>query len=230
MLPMSRNLITRAATTRALITRVIVGLALLLGLLWPALALAHGGGTPRLTNEPAGPLRVYAWTQPDPWRAGEVHLTLAVTVPDEEASNQPGAQVEAPVTEADVRVTYTPLDVEVEDGGAVEPFVLEAEPQATLGNFYFEADTMLPAAGLWQIAIDIDSAEGTGSTQFQIEALPPRTINWTLVASAGGVLLVLIALIGVWSRAQQPTPAAQKSRPGARRRPQAGPSARARQE
>jgi hypothetical protein len=201
------------------ILRAAVRLALALGLLlWPALAFAHGGGTPRLTNEPAGPFRVYAWTEPEPWRAGEVHLSLAVTVPNENASNQPGAQVEVPVTDADIRVTYRPVEG--------EPIVVEATRQTTLGNFYFEADTVLPAPGLWQIEIAIDGQQGTGSTQFQLEALPPRTINWTLVASAGGVLLILIALIGVWSRIQQPTPAAHKPRPGARRHTQTGQSMR----
>ena len=43
--------------------------------------LAHGGGTSQLSNAEAGPYRVFAWTTPEPWRAGEVHVTVAVTLP-----------------------------------------------------------------------------------------------------------------------------------------------------
>lgn len=210
----------RTLIKRILLLGGLLGVGPAIGLLlWPNVALAHGGGTPRLTNEPAGPFRVYAWTEPEPWRAGEVHLSLAVTVPNEEATNQPGEQVEVPVTDADIRVTYRPLE---DAAGAAEPIVVDATPQDLLGSFYFEADTVLPTAGLWQIEIAIDGTQGSGSTQFDLEALPPRTTNWTLVAGAGGVLLVLIALIGVWSRVQQPKPAAQKPRPGTRRRTQTG--------
>lgn len=200
------------------ITVLGVGLIYALWLL-PTVAVAHGGGTPRLTNEPAGPFRVYAWTEPEPFRAGEVHLSLAITVPNEEATNEPGTQAEVPVTDADVRVTYTPLG---ETANEASPIVVEATPQTLLGNFYFEADTVLPNDGLWQIEIAVDGPQGNGSAQFQTVALPPRSTNWMLVVGAGGVLLVLIALIGVWSRIQQPTSGAQKPRPGTRRRSHAG--------
>lgn len=202
--------------------RVIPALTLVL-LLWPVTVVAHGGGTPRLTNAEAGPYRVYAWTEPEPWRAGEAHLSLAVTVPNEEATNEPGSQVEIPVTDAGIRVTYVPRG-EIENTAA--PITVDATPQTLLGDFYFEADTVLPTAGLWEIEIAIDGTQGSGSTQFQLEALPARTTNWTLVAIAGGVLLVLIALIGVWSRIQQPKPAAQQPRPGTRRRKQVGKAAK----
>ena len=68
-------------------------------------AVAHGGGTPRLTNAEAGPYRVYAWSEPDPLLAGDVHLSVVLTVPAESRPADPtqrsGTQVEEPVTDAE---------------------------------------------------------------------------------------------------------------------------------
>ena len=170
----------------------------------PSTLYAHGGGTPRLTNAPAGPYRVYAWSEPEPWRVGEVHLSLAVTQPNPDANS---SQVEIPVDEAEILVTFAPVD------GTSEPIVVPAVRQAFLGDFYFEADTMLPSEGNWQMTIDVTGDKGSGSTEFNIEALEARTINWTLVASAGGVLVVLLVLIAIWSRAQQSSQSVRPTRP-----------------
>lgn len=165
--------------------------------------LAHGGGTPRLTSAPAGPYRVYAWTEPEPWRAGEVHLSVAVTLPADAAAQADGAQVEEPVTDVAIQVTFTPED------GSSPPIVMQATRQAVLGDYYFEADTILPAEGLWRMEIAVEGEAGGGTTGFSLQALPPRTINWSLVGAAGAVLLVIIALIGLWSR-KQPAPPSQR--------------------
>lgn len=193
-----------------------------LAALWLGLASplsAHGGGTPRLTNVPAGPYRVYAWTEPDPWRVGEVHLSIAVTQPASAADREAGAQVEVPVTDAEILVTLTPAN------SASAPIVVQATRQSLLGDYYFEADTDLPAAGVWQITIAVQGEAGSGATEFEIEALEARSLNWTLVLAAGGVLLVIVALIGVWSRNQQPaTPSQRPTRRTANRPPRARPS------
>lgn len=158
-----------------------------------SIALAHGGGAPRLTNAPAGPYRVYAWSDPEPWRVGEVHLSLAVTQPASDAEAAPGAMLEVPVSDAEITVTLTPVA-----GGA--PIRLIAAPQAMFGDFYFEADTILPADGLWDVTVEINGPQGSGSSSFQIEALPPPTLNWTLVGAGIGTLVLMAALAGVMSR------------------------------
>lgn len=177
-------------------------IALLLLLLSPAPTRGHGGGTPRLTAAGAGPYRVYAWTEPEPWRVGEVHLSVAVTLPADQAQGdgaQTGAQVETPVTDADITVTFAPAPSQATPGETIR---VQAVRQTLLNDYYFEADTSLPSPGLWQVNIEVDGAAGSGSAGFEIEALEARTVNWTLVAAAGAVLLVLVILMGLWSRRQ----------------------------
>lgn len=182
----------------------LVVAALLVCALFPAPLLAHGGGTPQLTSVEAGPYRVYAWTEPEPWRVGEAHLSIAVTKPNPDGTS---TQVELPVTDADIQVTFTP----VTDPSAA--IVVQGTHETLLENIYYEADTILPSEGDWIVTIVVQGVEGSGEAGFTLEALPPRTINWSLVGAAGGVLVVLLALMAVWSRAQQ-SAAPQTARPG----------------
>ena len=181
---------------------------------------AHGGGTPRLTNVPVGPYFLYAWSEPEPWRVGEVHLSLAVTKPNPDSSSN---QVEIPVTDVEITVTYTPMVNNAVDT-AVAPIVVQAVRQEFLSDFYYEADPTLTREGDWQISIDVVGPEGSGSTQFMMETLPARTLNWTLIGSAGGVLVVALALLAIWSRSQQPVQPAQRPHRGVRRAASNNPS------
>jgi hypothetical protein len=174
---------------------------------------AHGGGTPRLTAVPVGPYRLYAWSDPEPWRAGEVHLSLAVTMPNPESNSN---QVEIPVTDVDITVTYTPMQDNAIDATAA-PVVVKAMRQEFLADFYYEADPTLTRVGEWQITVDVVGPEGSGSTQFAMETLPERSLNWVLVAGAGGVLVVILALIALWSRSQQPAKPVHRPHRGVRR-------------
>jgi hypothetical protein len=60
---------------RSVITGII-GLTLLLVV---ANTRAHGIGTPRVVNQPAGPYLLSAWTDPDPLRMDETHVVVGVT-------------------------------------------------------------------------------------------------------------------------------------------------------
>ncbi|MEZ4620844.1 MAG: hypothetical protein R2867_35780 [Caldilineaceae bacterium] len=72
--------------------------------------LAHGGGTPRLTDVAAGPYRVFTWTQPEPLRVGEVHLTIGLTHDAAHAITATDSAMTQPVTDAAVIVRFTPRD------------------------------------------------------------------------------------------------------------------------
>jgi hypothetical protein len=178
-------------------------MALVLWLLAGQTVLAHSGGTPRLTAAPVGPYRLYAWSDPEPWRVGEVHLSLVVAQPADNAAT--GGQVETPVADADVTVVLTPV------AAPGQPITVRATPQEQLGTLYYEVDAALPTAGSWQVDIAVSGPNGGGDAGFTIEVLPAQRLNWWLVGGAGVTLLIAVALMGVWSR-QRPAAAAPTRR------------------
>lgn len=181
-----------------------LGVLVLLNALGGAL-YAHGGGTPRLTAADAGPYSVFAWTEPEPWRAGEVHVTVAVTTPppgDAVINNDVvNNLLEQPVEDAQVTVTFRPLA-----GG--DPIVVPTQPGA-LNAFYLEADTVLPHAGDWAVDVDVSGPDGAGVATFTANVLAAQQLNrWVLLAGGAGFLALLV-LIGVRARlagTKQPTP------------------------
>jgi hypothetical protein len=154
-------------------------------------------------------------------------------------------QVEIPVTDVEITVTFTPVgdnvDSSVESNANNDaasksvtersaPIVIMAQRQEFLSDFYYEADPTLPHEGDWQITVAVTGEEGSGSTEFMMETLPARTINWMFVAGAGVVLLVLLALIAIWSRAQQTAQPARRPQRSARHVQRPSSTAQARKE
>ena len=147
-------------------------------------AIAHGGGTVRLINAEAGPYRLFAWTQPEPLKAGDIHVSLAVTLETDQT-------VDIPVNDAEVTLHFTSSSTD-------EQFSVKARPEAELGGFYYEADAALSSAGEWQIRIEVQGKEGQGMAEFVSEALPAGSRNWLLLGSAGaGLLIIIILIIGL---------------------------------
>jgi hypothetical protein len=178
---------------RYTIRQILAGLILLLSSLWPAVMLAHGGGTPQLTRAEAGPYSVYAWTVPEPLRAEEVHVSIAVTVP---AANAAGQALEIPVTDAEVEVSFAPV------GRPEQAITVQASPQSDLGNLYYEADAVLPTDGEWQVTVGVTGPSGSGSARFSVQVLPVVGMNWSLVIGGGVLLLIIVGLMGMWTRLQ----------------------------
>ncbi len=121
-------------------------------------ALAHGGGIPQLTEAPAGPYMVSAWTQPNPG-VGDLHVSVAVT--------QPGNG--APVLAAFITVRVEPLDA------AFEPIVSDATHGASINKLLYEADLHIPHDGRWRVSILVEGPTGNGETSFELEILPPAS-------------------------------------------------------
>jgi hypothetical protein len=146
-----------------------------------------------------------------------VHLSLAVTIPNPDSNSN---QIEMPVTDADITVTYTPM-VNNGAGDVIDtsqtPVVVKAVRQEFLSDFYYEADPILTREGDWQIQVAVNGPEGAGSTEFAMQTFPERTLNWTLIAGAGLLLVVIIVLIALWSRSQQPAQAVHRPHRGVRR-------------
>ncbi len=143
---------------------------------------AHGIGTPQVINELAGPYIISIWTDPDPLRVGEAHVTVAVM----------DSETESPILDARVLVELTWLD---------DPSILLTAPatreNATLKIVYvaiFEP----PQAGEWQGTVLVDGPNGSGVVApFTVSILSPARINWSLI---GGLALgLLMAGWMVWS-------------------------------
>lgn len=159
-----------------------LAVALVLALLAPATALAHGGGTPQLIDVPTGPYHIFAWSNPDPARVGTLHITVALVDP---AANQP-------VMGADVQVQVMPLPVGAGSSPpAMAPLTAQATHDKATIKTYYETDLQVPAAGLWQVTITYDTPQGSGSAGFDL-AVEERTFtNWLLIGGAGIALIVL---------------------------------------
>lgn len=140
-------------------------------------ASAHGGGVPQLVQTASGPYHLYAWTNPNPARAGVVHVTVALAEP---ASQQP-------VLNADVRIVAAPVD-----GG--QPVSVPATHENAVIKTYYEADLDLPAAGTWQFTVSHSDAAGSGSASFDLD-VQPAAFDWRPIAI--GAVLAVIA-VGAW--------------------------------
>lgn len=171
---------------------------------------AHGGGTPRIVNEPAGPYLVSVWTQPEPLRAGEVHVSVAVMLPDDSSNQSPNsAELQQMVTDATVVVEFesaaTP-GTAADNGAEVERISVEAVPQSAPIDLYYEADVELSAAGEWRTTIQVDGVHGSGTVAFDNTVLAKRQLNWSMIAILIVLFFGILMGLGVQARKRpQPT-------------------------
>jgi hypothetical protein len=163
---------------------------------------AHGGGTPRLQNAGLGVYWVTAWTQPEPIRAGQVHVTLALSEPPPPESSRQEAG--PPVLNVPLELQFHSLD---QPGEVV---TAQATHEQAVNKFFYEADLILPQAGRWQVIVQAENPDGSmASVSFEVEALAPPLIDarWLL---AGGI--VIFFLVGWWiTRSMTPTAQSQTS-------------------
>lgn len=138
-------------------------------------AWAHGGGTAQLTQAPAGPYEVYAWTNPNPVRVGTMHVTVALTDP----------ATDEPVLGVPVQIIAQPAD-----GAAVSSAA--THDNATIKTYY-ETDLEMPSTGRWQVTVAFQAPPGSGEARFDVDVQPKAFDNWLLVGVAG-----LALLIGGW--------------------------------
>jgi len=176
--------------------RIVVAVLWAVNLVWVAAPLyAHGGGVPRLTGELAGPYRIFVWSQPEPLRVGDIHLSIGLVRAEAEGSRAADA-LDEPVTDATVTVSLQPV------AENARPIRTLAVLQEQLGSYYYEADATLPTAGDWRITIDVSGDLGDGSAAFVGAVASAREVNWLLLIAAGLLLLCLLGLIGLWNRVQ----------------------------
>lgn len=162
-----------------------VWLICIMGLGWPTIASAHGGGTLQLSNVDVGPYRIFAWSAPETPRVGDIHFSIALV----DAAPTPDTP-DQPVLDANVQVTLNSLD------RPSEQFTQTGRNEETLLQYYYETDFTIPTAGRWRAFISVVGPEGAGDISFELEILPARRVNWTLLFWATLALLVGIGLYG----------------------------------
>lgn len=184
----------------AFVSRVLLAAFVVLAL--TTAAKAHGIGTPRVVNKPAGPYLLSAWTDPDPLREDETHIVVGVT---DAATNEPivtGIEVAVTVTSADdPALSFT--EIAAADSVNRLLYAVEFNDQLT--------------AGRWLVSLRVSGAPGLGEgATFPIDVAPARGFNW-LWLGIGGLAAIVLGWLVVALRGEKPGRAHRlSSRPSSR--------------
>lgn len=159
-------------------------------------ALAHGIGTAQRINVSAGPYLASVWTDPDPLRVNETHVTVAIMDP----------------------VTQEPLVRDMQVTVQLQPATDEsvtlstsAVPDNTANRLLYAAVfNNLPHPGQWRGTVSIDGPAGAGEdVRFEIDVLAPQPVKWGLI---GGLALAIITVAWLaWSWRGRPRTAERPS-------------------
>jgi hypothetical protein len=164
---------------RAVLLLCLAGLLLLVGRV-----AAHGGGLPRLVNEPHGDYLLSAWSLPEPMRADLSHITVALARP------VAGRAPEAVLNET--------VWVVMRNSAGEEVARMPATHENAANKLFYETDFSLPEAGEWHFSIQVAGQEA--SADFSATVLPASTARWRLPALGVGGLVLLLAF---WLRSNQ---------------------------
>ncbi len=145
---------------------------------------AHGIGRPQMLNAPAGPYTLSIWTDPDPLRADEAHVVVAVLDPQTQ---------EFIVNDVTVTVRLTPAA----DPAQVVSVVAGTDSTNQLLYAAEFNDRVTP--GRWRVAVSADGARGASDeVAFEVDIEAARGFNWLWVGLGGlGVALVLWVVVSL---------------------------------
>lgn len=208
--------------SRRTIHSQLLALFLLTGLLLPLPVLAHGGvGLQHINNVPAGPFRVYVWSDPEPPQVGEYHVTIALT---ENIEGDATGLAGGPVLDA-----YIVVELMHQESDTL--LSARATHDDALNKLFYEASFEPAKKGNWSIQVHIASpgcgptgnagAQSSGSSaspcepaqvvSFQDEILP-KVFPWRAVL--GGILSLLLMFGAVLLYWMTRPPAADGAMPG----------------
>ncbi len=182
-----------SATSAVFLCVISVFLSVPLLFILTVVVHAHGTGTPQLLNAPTGPYLLSVWTDPDPLRADEAHVVVAVVEPETQ---------EFIVSDVTVTVRLRSL---------ADPTVERVETAETdsTNRLLFAAefnDRVTP--GRWQVGVSAAGARGAGDeVTFEIDVAPARGFNWLWLGVGG-----LGATVLLWLLASMRGPAQRRSR------------------
>ena len=165
--------------------------------LLPGRILAHGGvGFQHINNEPAGPYRVYIWSDPEPPQVGEYHVAVALT---ENIEGDATGLAGGPVLDADVTVEM----VHQENGTTL---IEKATHDDALNKLFYQASFAPATRGIWDVQVRIVALDGQVAVGFEDEILP-KPFPWR--ALLGGLLSVVLlvgAFVLYWKTQPQDAP------------------------
>lgn len=144
-------------------------------------ARGHGMGKPQVLNQPAGPYLLSAWTDPDPLRADETHVVVAVIDP---------ANMEPIVTGVEVTIDMTSL---------ADPTQQVTETAGTdyVNQLLYAAEfNDMVSEGRWRVDLSVDGERGAGDgVGFEVDVGPARTFNWLWIGVGGVGLIVVVWML-----------------------------------
>lgn len=164
---------------------------LFLFLATPWSVVAHGGGLPRLVNEPLDDYTISVWINPSPLTVGEVHLTVAL------------AFDESVVLNRDIQVLATPLA-----GG--QTIVSDATHENATNRFFYEADSEISQTGMYQFEVKVDGIEATASFVEEVQDAP-RTSNRLTTVFWVGTILIIVQLVRWITKRKRDSAAVQRT-------------------
>ncbi len=192
-------------TPLATILLILLTLTLL-----PAPLLAHGGiGIQHMNNVPAGPFRVYLWSDPEPPEVGEYHVTIALT---ENIEGDSTGLAGGPILDALVTVELVHMD-------SRETLSATATHEDALNKLFYVASFEPARRGNWSVQVTIvppgcageqnnqDQQVGDATLPCDVEQVVsyqdeilPKAFPWR--ALLGGILSLLLlsgAVVLYWA-------------------------------
>lgn len=154
-----------------------------LALLWlagVAVAGAHGIGKPQILNADTGPYLISVWTDPDPLRADEAHIVVAVINPETR---------EPIVTEVVVNVRMRSLE-------RTETLISQTAESDDTNLLLFAAEFNDQVTdGRWEVGVAATGDRGIGEeVTFEVSISPARGFN-LLWIGIGGLAVLVIAWV-----------------------------------
>ena len=132
---------------------------------------AHGGGQPRLVNEPLEDYTISVWINPSPVTVGEVHLTIGLGFDGSVVLNR------------DIRVFVTPLV----GGQTIES---RATHENATNRFFYESDTEITQMGTYQFEVQVAEIDATISFVEEVQSEPRTSNQRTVILAIGAMLLI----------------------------------------
>lgn len=151
--------------------------------------LGHGIGTPQQLNVPSGPYLLSIWTDPEPLRVNNTHVTVAVM----------NSETREPI------LTGVQVTVQLQPQPSVDPSTgrtAMASPDDTVNKLFYAAIfDDLPAPGLWQATVLVSGPAGPGEeVLFEVEVLPPQPFNWLWPGLIGLSVVAVGWLMRSWRK------------------------------